>query len=108
MGARDRVRRKYTDLTRPSPSHNLRVALEGRNLAQEKELNRPSGLREVTRGDEPVAAVVSGSAQDGHRAAAKAAPNLLGDGAAGGLHELDSADAGGNGRRVDGVHLLCA
>ena len=59
----------------------------------------------MARDDEAVAAIVAGAAEDEHRPRAEAADDLVGDGAAGILHEGERWDAQRRGQRIGAVHL---
>ena len=96
-------------LPRPliAPGHGGCVGRQARFVAVEAEPDLVPSLLEVARGDETVAAVIAGTAQDGDvPGVGKPARDLFGDGAAGILHQGRAGDAARDGERVGAPHFL--
>jgi hypothetical protein len=68
-------------------------------------LHRPALLLEQAGDHEAIAAIVAGAAQHQHRALVVAFGDRLGDGLAGGLHELERLDAPLDGQAIGLCHL---
>ncbi len=81
------------------------IAPESGGVAEQAQPHRPAGFGQVACRDEAVAAIIAGAAQHRDRARRPALEHRLGDGAAGGLHQLHPGDAAGDRRAVRQRHL---
>ena len=98
--------RHRLDRTVPSVGHHRRVALEHGALGQQSEADRPAGAAQQARDDEPVAAVVAGSAQNDDRLRLPPGLDCVRDAMTGRFHQRLAGDAGRDRRGVGRVHLL--
>ncbi len=87
--------------------HGGGVGRQARFVAVEAEAHLVPPLLEMARGDETVAAVIAGTAQDGDVAGVReAARDFFGNGAARVLHQRRAGNAARDGERVGARHFL--
>jgi hypothetical protein len=92
------------------PPLRMTTRLAGQMIAraEQGDANGPAGFDEMPGGDEAVAAVVSGSAQNDDGPHLPAPPDLACDGPTGVLHHIDGWHAGGYRQTIGFSHLANA
>jgi len=104
-GVGRQVRRKRLDGSLPACRMPCRIPAELVAFAEQKEAKRPTPLRQVARRDEPVTAIIAGTAEHRDGARRPALGDRRRDGGAGTFHQRLAGDAAGNRQAVGLGHF---
>ncbi len=99
------IARQRMNRARPAIRREFCVALQCIAMPEQEERDRPALLREKTRDDEAVAAIVARPAQHGHRSLREALDDCLSHRAARILHKGNARRAALDGKRIGAAHL---